>query len=771
MSSAIKNLPAEPEQPPSPPPKVPPRVPPKDDASGPASYKYAVRLGTEGGGAEAAEALESDFSDSDEGHGLLQGNVKRRPSWQWLRRSRSWILAIIVSFLLACLTIKLFRHRSNSGGDGGSRSGSPFRTAKAAPPPTARDFALNFPEQYPPLASDTSEECRAAWGKLENVPCHSGVWTRNWDAGKMQPLGPGLSRYLPLICREPCVTALERAKDEVGQHCWMANWNLEGYNGRFNTTALEESPAAVTRTLRERLSHNCRESPNGDAELGYCMTDLEQRWWIWDGINANHMANLGSFLRSTNEKKLEPKRKMSGVKGGGDWKQSYNYWREERRFGPKKGDTTCSFCTANWFLRMLEAWNDSTVDENGDLIDLPHYLARVYQAGRRCTTSYLTFQQMFDMQVSIYKDRGLLEDNWEESAGSNKILAPSEYPTLLDHPLPSVRASIKKLEGMGDGMTKLHKGYASLLENFYEEAQSLTCNSLITFDDLKMFLDRGDNISPLCDRNCQYSRQDVTALLSRVSVQRKDMYSRYTEKHGLYNLVPLIDSEDVINQACRTEESRYHSTQPCSVIFHKFGRLDWLRQRIIDPEDLALSVQGALETLPDVPANLTDIIATSDSELSVEARADLQKWTRPLRNGACSLCFWRKFVSKPWFADEKVRTHVPGIDDGLSVSEETLRSWFGAVKGLYESCAAQGVRFEQREYDAIVEKVPEEMKDGLGQEGVGWEKQKVDRAAKDPETGDDQKKVDEKGSEGMRPFTDDGDESSDGFRGDLRRVR
>lgn len=718
MASSSKNLPAEPEEPPSPPPKEPPRVPPKDKTGGKPVNKYAIRLGSDGEEADAAEVAESDFSDTEESYGLLQGKEKRLRSWKWLRRSRSWIIAITISFLLACLTIKLFRHRSNSEGSGGSKNGSPFRAAKTTPPPSAQDYALNFPEQYPPLAADTNEECKAAWGKLTSVPCHSRVWSRNWDAGKMQPLGPSLARFLPLICQESCATELRNIAEEVGQHCWMARWDLAGYNGRFNTTLLEESPAEATRVMRERFLHNCLESPSGDAEMGYCMTDLEERWWVWDGMNANHMANLGNFLRFTNERKIEPKRKVSGVRGGKDWRQPYNYWRDERQFGPKKGETSCNFCTMNWFIRMLGAWNEKTVDENGELIDLPRYLARIYQAGRRCTNTApgASFQVMYNMQVDNYKQSGFLDDDWEDSAAADETTAPGKAPTMLDQPLPAIHASLKKLERLGDGMTKIHKTYAALLENLYDAAQNLTCNALITFDDLREYLDHDVDISPLCSQSCQYSSLDISKLLHKVSPQRMNMYDRYSEKHGLYNIARLTSSNDLTQQACRNENPRFHHRQPCSVVFHRFGKLDWIRNTLDDPEDVAMTVQEALRTLPEVPSDLAELVRKPEAELSTEQRTKLSTWTRPLRNGVCSMCFWRKFVRESWFADEEPKTRVPGIDGGpRKVDYETLRAWFWAARDMFEGCKGVGVGLERREYEAVMKKVPEVMRGEIEQ--------------------------------------------------------
>ena len=135
-------------------------------------------------------------------------------------------------------------------------------------------------------------------------------------------------------------------------------FDIEGYKGRFNTTLLEASPKEVRDVLVERQTQTCRTSPDGDADLGYCMTDLEQRWWIVNGVRAGPLEGLSSFLRATDERKLEQGRWMSGTRGGGDWSENYRYWRDERKFGTARGETTCSWCTFHWFEERLAAWEE-----------------------------------------------------------------------------------------------------------------------------------------------------------------------------------------------------------------------------------------------------------------------------------------------------------------------------------------------------------------------------------------------------------------------------
>ena len=74
---------------------------------------------------------------------------------------------------------------------------------------------------------------------------------------------------------------------------------LQGYEGRFNVTLLEKNAQDVVDVLFERQTRTCRTSPPGDAVGGYCMTDLETRFGVVDGIRADRIEGLESFLKRT----------------------------------------------------------------------------------------------------------------------------------------------------------------------------------------------------------------------------------------------------------------------------------------------------------------------------------------------------------------------------------------------------------------------------------------------------------------------------------------
>ncbi|KAL9108684.1 MAG: hypothetical protein Q9227_006630 [Pyrenula ochraceoflavens] len=693
-----------PKQAPALPPKEPPRVPPKDvrvrakrryrdapryrDMSPVSKDDLAVN--------DLIELEPEDYdSDADEDHPLIPSEHSTSPSPS---KTRSWVLAIALAFIVTLAVILLWpstsQHKENAG---------PFRI-KARPSP-AKDYALNFPEQYPPLRNDATEDCKTAWAALDSVSCHSQIWSRSWDNSRLNPLGPDLSRYLPQVCTEECTEILRQARTDIGGKCWSSQWDMRGYNGRFNTTLLEPTPAEAIDTLAKRQDHNCRTSPNGDAERNFCMIDLEQRWWIWDGMNANHMRDLNNFVRFTNERKVEPGKKMKGTHGGDDWQQTYDYWREERRFGPGKGETDCNFCTANWFVRMLGDWRETTVDEDGRPIDLPHYLSRIHRAGRRCDQAGASFEQMFDMIGPGYEE--LLPDDWMWTISDPKSeLGLGDGPTFLHEPLPAIRASVGKLDTMINRWDSTPEEYRIFLEDFHEAALSLTCNALITYEDLERFLCETDDIAPLCTSTCQYSRSFLSKVFRTTQPHAIQKFDRFARTHNLANPTVFEKSNDLIDRSCRKEKSRFLYTEPCSIVWNKYRRLSWIKNpQTPDITELVSTVQAALEDLPPVPEGVAILVSKRENELSSEERSALSRWRRPLINGACSPCFWRQFVGEASWADPKPKTKIPGIDIDIPMEADKVFSWLRSMRSMHERCAASGVVFDREELLATEAKI------------------------------------------------------------------
>ena len=211
-------------------------------------------------------------------------------------------------------------------------------------------LGLDFPQEYPSLDIDRSTwDCRRAWHSLTSVPCHERIWARDWDYGHDNVSVSDLSHCLPLICESDCTDALNKAKGLISNSCSAYDkFNLSGYDGRFNTTLLEPNPVAVMDVLVARQTHDCRKSLIGDAEGGYCINDLQERWDILDGLMAEPLHGIDDFLYKTNQYKVEPATRMLDMMGGIDYLYVYNHLREQRRFGPGPGETTCSYCTLDW---------------------------------------------------------------------------------------------------------------------------------------------------------------------------------------------------------------------------------------------------------------------------------------------------------------------------------------------------------------------------------------------------------------------------------------
>jgi len=196
---------------------------------------------------------------------------------------------------------------------------------------------------------------------------------------------------------------------------------MESYVGAFSADpGLEAGPVDAIATIERRVQHTCRLSPIRDrwqyAEY-YCPAELYKQWFIIDGMNSGNLEGLDLFEAATRISRTEPMHydwehksdECDGAYGG------YNSQRiEERRFGPGVNETTCSWCTIDWFDRKLQSWTESKVvdPKNGTVISLPNYLRRISHAGRRCGAD--DWNRIYGKAIRKYKDEGLLPPDWED---------------------------------------------------------------------------------------------------------------------------------------------------------------------------------------------------------------------------------------------------------------------------------------------------------------------------------------------------------------------
>ena len=285
----------------------------------------------------------------------------------------------------------------------------------------SRNYRLNFPRLYPPLTSGRASACQTAWNTLTYVDCHEKIWNRSWDNGKHESLfEPDISLYTGPICQGSCQRDIKQAYRLIMSQCTSEDkFIMEGYVGAFSADpGLEDGPVSAIATLERRLQHTCRQSPISNRWGEYCPGELYKSWFINDGMNSGNLEGLDLFEAATRISRTEPMRwSWQGKSDECDNAHEVVYgsrWIEERRFGPGENETTCSWCTIDWFDRKLQSWAEGKVLDpmNGTEVGLPDYLRRISHAGRRCGAD--DWNRIYGKAIRRYKSEGLLPSDWQD---------------------------------------------------------------------------------------------------------------------------------------------------------------------------------------------------------------------------------------------------------------------------------------------------------------------------------------------------------------------
>lgn len=544
-------------------------------------------------------------------------------------------------------------------------------------------FGLNFPREYPKLDTERSTQgCRNAWNSLTAVPCHERIWSRSWDFGHFDPHEFELDRFLPLICREDCTDALNEAKSIISKSCNADDrFELGGYKGRFNTTLLEPNPVAVMDILVARQTHDCLISPNGDAERGYCMTDLQERWSFLDGLMVEPLQGIDEFLLKTNQFSIEPAEQMLGTISGSDWLVEYNHMREERSFGPGRGKTTCSYCTLDWLGRKSKTWKpDLIYYDDGLPMELPVYLERISKAGRRCAGENFTI--LWAEAVDEYEEQGLLdcEGKWLRQPSGNKLYVFQHGPSPGDSPLPELR---DYLEEMGDWQSshpylpekeseELER-MTSCLQGLHEEIVSMTCYPFLSIGDLtSSILDTPEHVRSRCTSDCQVSVQRLKAMTVKTCPELVYGQLRHRKQESkipfsLYEWREMIFSE-AGSLAFAEKACGWQQKEPsCSTVFAQLNRPSWITQSEIDAHEFERVVRVALKSLP--PDNPTN----------------------SMEHPICSPCVWQQFAGAEYWPK-----NLASLEGDKEVHE-----WMHTLRMLSDACAARGVAFDNSELTKV----------------------------------------------------------------------
>ena len=379
-------------------------------------------------------------------------------------------------------------------------------------------LGLDFPQEYPSLDIDQSTwDCRKAWQSLTCIPCHERIWTRDWDYGHDNVSGYDLSYYLPLICESDCTDGLNEAKILISKSCSAYDkFNLYGYEGRFNTTLLEPNPVAVMDVLVARQTHDCHRSPIGDFDGGYCIIDLQERWGILDGLMVEPLHGIDDFLYKTNRYKIEPGTRMLDMSGGLEYLDTYHHLRDQRRFGPGLGETTCSYCTLDWLGRKLKRWKpDLVYYEDGSPMGLPVYMLRMAKAGRRCDGQ--DFTTTWAEAIELYQGQGLLDrqGRWLREPSGKSLYLFQHGPSAGDFPLPEIRDYLKEMADWEFSHWNLPEReenelikVTSCLQRLHENILSMTCYPFLSLEDLASnILDTPEQSRSNCTNHCKASIQ------------------------------------------------------------------------------------------------------------------------------------------------------------------------------------------------------------------------------------------------------------------------
>lgn len=253
-------------------------------------------------------------------------------------------------------------------------SPSKFKPEKPTGPPTT-DWALNFVEDCPDIdPKRASVECLEAWYGLTAVSCHTALWATDSEFSLARLKNHLIDEFFELTCAANCTEALLAAHNSISSACaGQGVFVFDDYEGPFNTTLLEKGPAAAVDELKKRQTHICQRTPIGNDTQRFCMLDLHSRWGIIDKIRSDGLSELASFLRATKIHYTEPEYQGPPASGGNS--EDRSYFREERKYGPGRNSTTCSWCTLKWFEEKIGMWQEG-MSMAQEQLSLPQFLRR-----------------------------------------------------------------------------------------------------------------------------------------------------------------------------------------------------------------------------------------------------------------------------------------------------------------------------------------------------------------------------------------------------------
>ncbi|KAF2502496.1 hypothetical protein BU16DRAFT_521213, partial [Lophium mytilinum] len=596
---------------------------------------------------DESEALNLDFNinydnldDEDDDDPVINPNP--HSAWTVLRIAVVALCVVVLLFGFFLLFLRKVHARH-------SETLSNYKpTPKSKSGPKAVNWALDFPSLYPPIVSENAE-CQSAWAALSSVPCHEKIFNRGWDAGKhLSFFEPDPMRYVPQLCEPKCKSALESAVESVIAACSGASFNIEGYQGMFNTTFLEAGPVEAIELLRRRNTHTCRQSKIGDSEYenGSCMIELNERFFILDGINFGSLEGIDQFLKKTERPMREAGGWKSGSRGSGTdggWTKKYRFKAPARTYGPGVGSTSCGWCMLSWFENHLNGWEEGSVisPDSGLPVSLPEYVRRIKDAGQRCEAT--EWNRIYDQAIKNYQDKKLMTEDWELLPSGDLAYLIRNGPDRGDEP-------IKTIESTAAAIRKNHSAFPEIepenlqltlqcLDDLAAKIQSLPCYLYLNTTTLDpMIKDPNGLLRSYCSPEC------TDALNQEPSLIRSCMRPETRNTPILKPFLDAwVDAHHTHSNVCIKEE---RSKQQCAPVLTSLNLTSWAYKRPSASvfRDEMFQRIAALDATPIPPVVSAAVLKGFGTPEYDALRKELPKWQEELKNGICAPCMWQYMV-------------------------------------------------------------------------------------------------------------------------------
>jgi hypothetical protein len=452
---------------------------------------------------------------------------------------------------------------------------------------------------------------------------------------------------------------------------------LEGYLGRFNKTLLEPNAQDVVDVLFERHTRTCRTSPPGDADGGYCMTDLNTRFGIVDGIRSDGLVGLSLFLRQTD------------------------------RHSSSGEMTTCSWCTLAWFKEKLGMWEEGKIMQNGSALSLPEFLRMWERAGRRCTGEQ--FNDVYNAAIKSYVNRGLLGKGWLPKPSGDIVYLIRNGASTGDYPVSEVidlySILIAYMENTPDDGPDTHrrlmvvKKYMTCLDSIQLEARSISFYPFLSWANITAHILSDVNTAMIaCSEERAIGADELHMKFFWACPDFRNGENKYEDElatlflpFSIHPILKKFGTTQLFQFACFSADYRRGGV-PCAAIYAQWGMQDWALIRSGENmQEIIRVTRRELLRVPEMPLKLKRFKRPTNRTLTDEEKVteiERNDWVWANSNGVCSDCIWRRFVDQ--------RFGFAGLYPAIH-SLELAMEWLKTAHLLRGRCLEVGKEFTESE--------------------------------------------------------------------------